>query len=335
MYFKRLLALVSILSCTLITQGAHALEPAIAFVGGNIMYNWQESGVFGANSSNPFPIWLADGFQVFDAPGICKETQQAQNEVNTFIQKYPNVIAIHLMVGADDVMGTDDANPPAFVFQQWQGCFTNLVNSVLNAHLKLVVGTIPFTTFNDPKPYNDFIFTLCASKGVPVIDYYTLLRRWNDNFEGTEYWIPESATVSTPSITNKGYAIMNSLAASVFDQDLNGATLKAGYLGNDTLQMVGDPPFIPASGQNTVAPNTKQHWQAYGQYSDGSTAMIENANINGVYGTWTSSNPAVISIDQYGTSWALGLGTANIHFTTLSGVTINEWTMNVVATGTN
>jgi hypothetical protein len=316
---KKFLALAGVLSCALITQGAHALEPAVAFVGGNIMYNWQSSGVFGSGS---IPIWLGEGFQVTDSPGICRETQQAQDEVNSLIQQYPNIIAVHLMVGADDVVGTDDANPPAFVFNQWQGCFTNLVNTVLNAHLKLVVGTIPFTLFNDPTPYNDFIFAYCASKGVPVINYYDLLRHANDNFEGTEYWIPGNAP---PSITNKGYAIMNGLAATVLDQVLNGATLTKGYLAVDSLQMIGDPPFIPVSGLNTVAPNTKMHWTPWGQYSDGTTGPIQNANVDHVLGTWKSSNPLVVKIDPDGTAWALAPGTTNITFTTFEGVTLNEW----------
>jgi hypothetical protein len=34
-------------------------------------------------------------------------------------------------------------------------------------------------------------------------------------------------------------------------------------------------------------------------------------------------------IDPYGNAWALAPGTANIHFTTLSGTTINEWVMYV------
>jgi hypothetical protein len=323
MFLRKFLALASLLSCALITQGAHALEPAIAFVGGNITYNWQSSGVFG---SGGIPIWLGAGFQINDSAGICHETQQAQNEVNTLLAQYPNIIAVHLMVGADDVVGTNDANPPAFVFNKWQGCFTSLVDSVLAAHRKLVVGTIPFTIFNDPTPYNDFIFAYCASKGVPVINYGDLLRHANENFEGTQYWIPQSETVSIPSITNKGYAIMNGLASSVLNQTLNGVTLKAGYLGVDTLQMIGDPPFLPASGLNTVAPNTEMHWTPWGQYSDGTTAPIQNANVDHVLGTWTSSNPLVVKINPDGTAWSLAPGSANIKFTTFAGVTLNEWT---------
>ena len=334
MFLKKLLALASLLSCALITQGAHALEPAIAFVGGNIMYNWQNSGTFGSTTStsqNPFPLWLRDGYQINDAPGICHETQEAQTIVNGFIQNYPNVVAIHLMVGADDVMGTDDANPPAFVFNQWQACYTTLVNTILNAHLKLVLGTIPFTIFNDPTPYNDFIFALAAQKGVPVANYYDLLRHANDNFEGTQYWIPQSDTVAVPSITSQGYTLMNQLATSVLNQALNGVTLESGFLGVDSLQQIGDPPFVPALGLNTIYPNTKMHWTAWGKHSDGTTTPMLNANVDHVLGTWTSSNPLAVKIDPDGTAWALAPGTANIHFTTLSGVTLNEWVEHVEA----
>jgi hypothetical protein len=331
MFLKKLLAIASVLSCALIAQGAHALEPAVLFTGGNELYNWQASGEL--TNSPTFPLYLSDGFQINDGPGICNETSQAQAVFNQSLP-YSNILAVHLLVGADDAMGTDDANPPAFVFQQWQACYTSLVNSIIASHRKVILGTIPFTFFNDPKPYNDFIFTLAAEKGATVIDYYTLLRHANDNFEGTQYFIPASGT-ALPSISAVGYQLMTATVNNVINQVVNGVKLKSGFVGNDALQGVGDPPHIPQTGLNTVAPGTKQHWQAYGQYSDGSTATIQSANINGVYGTWTSSNPAVVSIDPYGASYTLGLGTANIHFTTLSGVTLNEWTMNVVATGPN
>jgi hypothetical protein len=41
------------------------------------------------------------------------------------------------------------------------------------------------------------------------------------------------------------------------------------------------------------------------------------------------SNPYVMSIDQTGYAKALRPGTSNIHFSTLSGQTISEWTMTV------
>ena len=122
---------------------------------------------------------------------------------------------------------------------------------------------------------------------------------------------------------------MNALADRAIAQYVGGVTLKAGYLANEYLEMNGAPPFEPGTGGNTGVPGTEMHWHAYGQYSDGFAEQMANANMLHEYGTWSSSNPEVISIDPYGNAWALAPGTANIHFTTVTGAAINEWIMYV------
>jgi hypothetical protein len=332
--FKRLLALASILTCALTTVGAHALEPAVYFVGGNVMYNWANTGPLQDTLGNsPFyPIFINGSFQLNDGPGICHETDQAQAVVNQNLPMYENFVAVHLMVGADDVMGIDDANPPSFVFGEWQGCYTALVNSILAAHRKVILGTIPFTLFGDPKPYNDFIFSLASQKGLAVIDYYTLLRRANENFEGVQYWIPASGT-NLPSITTQGYQLMSLVASSVADQVVNGVTLKSGFLGVDTEQFIGDPPYQVASGLNTVVTGSKMHWLPYEKWSDNTTLPLLNYNEDHINGYWTSSNSNVVKVDAYGTAYALAPGTTKIKFTTLSGATLNEWDETVTSVG--
>jgi hypothetical protein len=244
------------------------------------------------------------------------------------------------MVGADDASGVSDSFPVSEQLQSFETCFANVVTTAQTAKLKILVGTNPFAQFENIDPYNKFIFAYCTANRIPVIDYQTLLQRANDNFEGTEYLVPPPEVISVvgsgaagppPTISNKGYAIMNALADRAIAQYVGGVTLTGGYLGNEYLEMNGAPPFVPGTSGNTVVPGTEMHWYAYGEYSDGITQQIANANVLGEYGTWTSSNPEIISIDPYGTAWALEPGTANIHFTTLSGLTINEWIMNVDA----
>ena len=319
----RLLALLSILTCAS-TISAHAQTP-VAFIGGNITYQWQSSGVFGGS---PAYKWEGYGFRLQGGPGICQETGPALVALQGIIASGQRPV-IHLLAGSDEAASTDDANPPSDVLEGFEKCFVEFMTTAHNAGLKVVVGTSPFSLFNTVEPFNRFIFAYCVPRGIPVIDYYTLLHRANDNFEGTQYWIPGSATSAYSSITNKGYAIMNGQADRVISQYVGGVKLKSGYLGNEAVQMNSASPFIPQSGVNTVAPSTKMHWFATGQYSDGYSAAIANANVQHEYGNWTSSNPEVISIDQDGTAWALKPGTANIHFTTLSGATLNEWVMYV------
>jgi hypothetical protein len=315
---SRLFALAIILSCAF--TGAYA-QTEVAFIGGNITYQWQNSGVFGASPQFTFEGY---GSKINNEPGPCHETNQVLAVLQSIIASGKKPV-IHLMVGADDAFDTSDSNPVAWQLQSFETCFANVVNTALTAKLKLVVGTNPYALISNIDPYNKYIFAYCTAKGIPVIDYQTLLTRANNNFEGTEY----SISSPQPSITNKGYAIMNSLADEVLSAAILGVTLKAGYLGNEALEMDGQVPTLPQQGVNTVYPGTQMHWYAYGEYSDGYTREINNANVLHLYGTWTSSNPEVISIDQYGNAWALAPGTASVHFTTLSGATINEWIMYV------
>ena len=333
MFAKRLLPIASILSCALTIGAAHGQTP-VAFIGGHITYNWANSGLF---DGSPAYSWESYGFKVFGPSGPCDETNEALAALQGIIAGGTKPV-IHLMVGADDAASTSGSDTVSVQLQSFETCFANLVTTAQNAKLKIVVGTNPFTELNNIDPYNKFIFAYCTAKGIPVIDYQTLLQQANDNFEGTEYLIPPPIVLGPPGvmgtppiITNKGYAIMSELADRAIAQYVGGVTLKAGYLGNEYLEMNGAPPFAPGSDGNTVAPGTEMHWYAYGQYSDGVTQQIANANVLHEYGTWTSSNPEVISIDPYGDAWALAPGTANIHFTTLSGTAINEWIMYVDA----
>jgi hypothetical protein len=48
-------------------------------------------------------------------------------------------------------------------------------------------------------------------------------------------------------------------------------------------------------------------------------------------GTWTSSNPVVMNINQQGLAWALSSGTTIIRYTSPTGVAFSEWVMYVSA----
>jgi hypothetical protein len=326
---KKLLAIASTLSCALTVSAANAQTP-VAFIGGTTMYQWQDSGIFGGSSAYQ---WEGYGFKVLGPIGPCVETNEALSALQGIIASGKKPV-IHLMVGGADA-ATDDVHTIAEQLETFETCFANVVTTAQSANLKILVGTNPFAQINDIDPYNKFIFAYCTANGVPVIDYQTLLVQANDNFEGTKYWVPRALVLGgppdsgpPPSITSKGYGIMNELADRAIAQYVGGVTLNAGYLGNEYLDNNGAPPF---TGGNDLAPGAEMHWYAYGQYSDGITLPIANANVLHLYGTWTSSNPEVISIGSDGTAWSLAPGTANIKFTTLSGVTLNEWVMKVGA----
>jgi uncharacterized protein YjdB len=60
---------------------------------------------------------------------------------------------------------------------------------------------------------------------------------------------------------------------------------------------------------------------------DGSQHPLLNTTINGSTGTWTSSNPVVMNVNQQGLAWALSSGTTIIRYTSPTGVAFSEWTM--------
>jgi hypothetical protein len=329
MFLKKFLATASFLSCVSI---ANAAQTTVAFLGGSTMYQWADTGIFGGSAAYK---WESYGFKIFGPNSPCLESDEALQSLQSIITSGQKPV-IHLMVGAGD-SETDSTYSAAEQLQSFEGCFAKLITTAQNAKLKILVGTNPVPSSPSIDPYNKFIFAYSTARGIPVIDYYTLLARANENFEGIQYEtdpvvLSEQGSSSGPAatITSNGYAIMNALADRAIAQYVGGVTLKGGYLGNDYQQNTSSTPESGIGG-NTVAPGTQMHWQAWGQYSDGITQPIANANVLGQYGTWTSSNPAVISVDQFGNGWALGTGSANIHFTTLSGVTLNEWIMYVDA----
>jgi hypothetical protein len=68
----------------------------------------------------------------------------------------------------------------------------------------------------------------------------------------------------------------------------------------------------------------------YGQYAGGLVEPFTNSNyLTGSNGTWASSNPLVMSVNQQGHVWTLTPGTANITFVSPAGVRFNMWTMTV------
>jgi hypothetical protein len=89
---------------------------------------------------------------------------------------------------------------------------------------------------------------------------------------------------------------MNQLAeAAVATVNL---TLKSGWLqdveiSNETVN--GSPLNI-----NTVSPPAVVQFTPIGLYSYGSQHPLLNTTINGSTGTWTSSNPVVMNVNQQG-----------------------------------
>lgn len=305
----------------------HAAQ-TVAFVGGPTTLAWQQSAPF----THAMGGGVGYGFQSqLSIGGDCVETNQALVVVKKLLAAGPNKPSIiHLMVGQYDSAVPVDSNPEAWALQDFQGCFDTLVKTIQAAKEPLIVGLAPFGLIADIRPFNDFMYAYCLQNNVPVIDYYTMLSiDGNQDVSTSPNLIYPPGFPNTPvTMTTTGWSLMTNLANAAIAQAFNGIKLKSGYL-NNVAALPGNSEYNPVPNVNTVVPDTVMQWLAEGQYSNGQTMEINNANINGLFGTWTSSNPSVMKITPTGESFAIGLGTTNIKFTTLAGQTISEWTMYV------
>jgi hypothetical protein len=126
------------------------------------------------------------------------------------------------------------------------------------------------------------------------------------------------------------YSLMTQMAEAAINT-LN-LTLKSGWLQDVELPNANlgvGPAAVP--NVNTVGTANLVQFTPIGVYSDGSQHPLLNSTINGSSGTWTSSNPVVMSVSQKGLAWALSPGTTTIRYTSPTGVSFSEWIMYITA----
>jgi hypothetical protein len=325
-------------------NAATTAPPKVVFIGDFVTYNW--SSAFAAN-----PNWInkgANGQPAFTPDANSYGVLAAfQSEV---VSLHPAVV--HILIGIGDSDATDDASfrlaVPEFL--------TNLeaiVREAKAANIKVVLGLEPsvLTFSGQLEQINSVITSFGAANNIPVINYADALSGsigsrlipfyassiGVDTFQqygGGPYIAPPTTTGTVPSnslvVTTAGYALMTQMAEATIDT-LN-LTLKSGWLQN--IQQSNDNEDNgPTPNVNTVYPGAVVQFTPVGQYSDGSQHPLLNTTFEGVQGTWTSSNPLVMYVNQAGLSWSNSPGTAIIRYTSPAGVSFNEWVMYVVPSG--
>jgi hypothetical protein len=106
-------------------------------------------------------------------------------------------------------------------------------------------------------------------------------------------------------------------------------TLKSGWLQN--VELPNETLTGSGVNVNTVSPPASVQFTPIGYYSDGSQHPLLNTNMQDSTGTWTSSNPVVMYVNQQGLAWPLSNGTAIIKYTSPTRVPFSEWIMYVNA----
>jgi hypothetical protein len=347
MFRTKLIAFASALSC-LFTATVHAqTNQPVAFIGDNLIYDWSNQLDFQQHSN-----WKAyvtvDQDQPQPGPGGALHGSGVALTALTNIIKSGQKPVIFFEAGEEDMA----AITPNFTYDQimaeWAANVIQIIKMAQTAKLPIIVATIPYTYWGDRNPFNNWLMTYAARVKVPVVNFDWVLNHPptitvegnpqdadDVNYFGCGEGCGSDPRVIIPydRLTVTGYDLITDMAETQIGLSEGAFHLTGGYLGtiaNESNQYVEPTNYLGAySSVNRVTDGSALQFMAYGQYSDGSVRIINNADINGHYGTWTSSNPNAIFIGQNGLASALEPGTSNIHFTTLSGVTINEWTMYV------
>jgi hypothetical protein len=231
---------------------------------------------------------------------------------------------LHILVGLVDQEHDIGDAVPAEITPAELTALQTMVQEARAANIQVILGLEPsgppafgYDCLNPSgvsclSPTNAVVAAFGAQQNIPVINYQNVQ-------VGTSDYL---ATADVP--TAVGYQQMTTLLKSVL-ATMN-LKLGGGYLQN----IAGGLGSNPSPNQNTVSTGIFLQFTAVGWYNDGSIHSQINTNLQGATGTWTSSNPLVLTIDQTGYGQALTAGTTIIRYTSLNGVAFSEWIMYIV-----
>jgi hypothetical protein len=302
-------------------------KPKVVFVGDYVTAQW--ASAFAAN-----PNWINQG----NPEAIYLGTNESVNMANV-ISLHP--AAIHILIGLSTAANTDDATQqisvPAFL-----DYINSLVQQAKAANIQVILGLEPAPpniTASFLPQMNAAIASYGAKYGIPVINYADVLCNCVSSLGGpsTSQFFQENAASfpSSPAVpwdddgtvTVAGYSLMTNLAESVVST-MN-LKLVSGWLSNVEASSESTGLDGPVSNVNTVSTPAVVQFTPVGYYSDGSQHPMLNTSFQGASGTWASSNPLVMYVNQKGLAWAISSGTASITYTAPNGVAFSRWVMYV------
>jgi hypothetical protein len=318
---------------TLAIAPHHLQAQQVAFIGDDLTYHWQQTPQFQAHKD-----WLPYGVNIPWQPATGLGTNVALTQLQNIIASGQRPI-IHLLVGQADEDAIDSGgNQPALIFAVFATNMEKIITTARAANLEIIVGTIPYSWQGNLAKLNEWIFLYCNAHGVPVINYANALNggqgfaanRPPNSVTPVYYNPPEpftGAVPADPSLTSAGYDLITDMAATQIGLTAGMFRMTGGYLQSVTLDELEDAQST--INGNSLSDEGTVQFTPYGTFSDGSTRILNNADQYGHVGAWTSSAPNVIFMDQYGAGTAYSKGSANIHFTSNSGIIFSEWIMTV------
>jgi hypothetical protein len=334
------------------TTPVNNLPPKVVFIGDWITYNW--TSAFAAN-----PNWINQGLPADTFTGYGSVSEVGAQFQADVVSLHPAIV--HILLGQGDA---DWTTPEGFAnaVPEFEGHLEALVKEAQAANIKVVLGIEPpiFATAGQLELMNSVIASYGAANNIPVINYadalcncisgrllpnqpYTAASDIWGQYGGGGYVMQPATILPFPNyfplvVSATGYALMTQMAETAIANIT--LTLKGGWLQN--VEQYNDDEVGPgnpsqtgtqdATNVNTVEPGAIVQFTPVGSYSDGSHHLFVNTSFEGSNGTWTSSNPLVMYVNQAGLSWATSPGNAIIRYTSPSGVAFSEWVMTIGAT---
>jgi hypothetical protein len=312
-------------ACVLSCATFASAQTQVAFIGDTVTYEWQQQPQFLAN-----PNWTGYGANIPMAPGAGRGTSAAITQLQQVIAGGKKPI-VHLLVGQADEDGTNaGGNQAALIFAVFATNFEKIIATAQGAGLKIIVGTIPYSAQGNVTTLNQWIFEYCNAHQIPVINYAFALNSGTgfaaDRGPTTPVYYnaaSNSPVPTLPTLTSAGYDLITDMAQTQIGLAAGSFSLTGGYLQDVALEDLEDAQS--QVNQNTVVDGSTVQFTPWGEFSDGSTRIMNNADQDGHVGVWSSSSPNVVSMSQHGVGTSFSQGSSNIHFVSNSGVQFSEW----------
>jgi hypothetical protein len=331
-HYKVTVAFLALLLSAFFSASAANTAPKVVFIGDWITYGW--TSAFAVN-----PNWINKGSPDISPFGEGSSGNVLARFQSDVVSLHPDIV--HIMIGSADAYAVYDSNftfyVPLFLVN-----LDAMVKEARAANIKVVLGMEAqnFEEFGgNLEPINAVIAAYGAANNIPVINYGVPLCGCIGSITPGGVGTDGNGIFGNPLIVTEegnavpsaaGYALMTQMAENAI-ATMN-LTLKSGYLQNVLLpstQIGEGGTRIQTPNVNGVGPNMFIQFTPRGFYSNGSVHPLLNSTFAGSSGTWASSNPLVMYVNQKGLASALSQGTAIITYTSPTGVRFNEWVMYV------
>jgi hypothetical protein len=320
--------------CLAFAFSAHAqTKSKVVFVGDAFTYNWQNSTAFKAN-----PNWIGAGVSSSGSSFNFGLSTAVAADFQTVLNQHPAIVFIE--TGTSDTGYQIDSTPFGLEWETSATAIIKMVQMAQKANVKVILGNIVPNNAYFSDFYNGWLQTFAQANNIPIVNLAAALTNGcAPRYSYTPCTLLAPVDPATwpqnviPIPNDAGYQLITQLAQTAIAT--YGLTMKGGYLSDvESVVNYGFPnnpggPSGPPTQVNSVTSGAGVQFIPQAVWSDGVARPMLNPPYNGVLGTWWSSNPKVMDVNQQGFAYAYTSGTATIWFKSASGHTFSPWIMTV------